>query len=473
MEKRFSRRGFLKLAGSITMATAVAACAATPAPTPPPAGATEVATTPAEEKATVAPPTPAVTAITLRYRTWHTREANPGDGEWYDWLIANYPADHPGVTIEVEFVPFGSEYIQKVLADVAAGTPPDLLHSSIIWARDFYDRGVLLDLNDYLDQVPELAPDMFLGEATNEYRSKGGKYYGVPWEGPDSSVVALNSSLFEEAGFDPKGADIKTWDDFVRVAKALTKEEGGEVVQAGFLVGSMRYIEGFATWMYTNGGALHDREITKPTFNNERGEQVVQFQLDLLNTHKVSFPISPERQDSQLFMQGKTAMVHWGTWCHKMIAANAPAGFKYWLIPFPQGPMGERPAVTTWSNMFVLPKKTKNPDAAFELMRFCTTPPGLLKRFELSARTTPHKSIFESETWQKMVAQFPALAQTPVVAELGGVYPFFPCFTEANDAIGTELEQVMVGQKGVKEALAEAERKVIEVLERRKSAIGA
>jgi len=459
MRKVFSRRGFLRLGGFMAGTAALAACAPAPAP----------ATAPAEAAETAAPTAAPPEAITLRYRSWHTREANPGDGEWYDWLTENYPKEHEGVTVEIEFVPFGAEYIQKVLADVAAGTPPDLLHSSIIWARDFYDRGVLLDLNDYLDNVPELAPDQFLGEATNIYRSKGGKYYGVPWEGPDSSVIALNSDLFEEAGLDPQGEEIKTWDDFIDAAKTLTKTAGDEMEQAGFLVGSMRYIEGFATWMYTNGGALHDPEITKPTFNNERGEQVVQLQLDLLNKHKVSFPISPERQDSQLFMQGKAAMVHWGTWCHKNIAGNAPEGFRYWLIPFPQGPMGERPAVTTWSNMFVLPKKTKNPDAAFELMRFCTAPPGVITRFEFSARTTPIKAIFESEAWQKQLETFPALAQTPIVAELGGVYPYFPVFTEANDAIGTELEQVMVGEKDVSEALAEAERKVIEVLERRQT----
>ena len=31
-----------------------------------------------------------------------------------------------------------------------------------------------------LADVPELAPDQFYGDATNRYRSKDGKYYGVP-----------------------------------------------------------------------------------------------------------------------------------------------------------------------------------------------------------------------------------------------------------------------------------------------------
>jgi len=438
VEKRvLSRRGFLRLGVAITAASALAACAATPAA---PAAPAE------EEQATAVPPTASTPAVTLRFRSWVSGQTSPLDQAWYDWLAEHFPEDHNGSTIEFEFVPFGA-----------------------IWARDFYDRGVLLELNDYLDTVPELAPDMFYGESTNIYRSKGGKYYGIPYWGPDSQVIALNSTLFEEAGLDPQGADIETWEDFVDACKALTKRNGDDIEQAGFLVGNMRYIESFSTWMYSNGGALHDLEITKPTFNNDRGVQVMQLQLDLLNKHKVSFPISPERQDTQLFLQGKAAMVAWGTWSPTYIAGNAPEGFEYWLIVFPKGPQGDGPGATTWSNMMVVPKKSKHPDMAFELARYSATAPNVITRFELSNRTTPLKALYESDAWTAKLESVPQLGIVTEAAEIGGVYPFFPFFTEANDAIGTELEQVMLGEKGIEEALAEAEAKVTEVIERRQT----
>nr|HMN29501.1 hypothetical protein [Caldilineaceae bacterium] len=55
-------------------------------------------------------------------------------------------------------------------------------------------------------------------------------------------------------------------------------------------------------------------------------------------------------------------------------------------------------------------------------------------------------------------------------AEAGGVYPFFPFFTEANDAVGIELQQVMTAGKDPQEALAAAEQKVNEIIARRTSA---
>lgn len=442
-----NRRQFLKMAGMTMGAVALASCTA-PVPGGAPAAAGGAA--PAE-------------GVTLRYRTWHAPAQSAGDAAWYDWLTKNYTS----AKIEYEVVPFGAEYIQKVLADSAAGTPPDLLHSSIIWAREFYDRRVLLDLDDYIAKVPELAPDQFYGDATNAYRSKDGKYYGVPWEGPDSEILAVNSTLLEKAGRDPQGADIKTWDDLIDAAKAMTVRNGDEITTAGYLVPDLRYIQSFNSLLVANGGEMSDEGFTKATFNNEQGLAVLQLEIDMLNEHKVSFPISPDRQDDQLFMQGNAAIVHSGTWATAQYQDQKAPEFKYWFILVPQGPAGKGRASTTWSNMFVLPKGTPNPDAAFDLMKYCTTPPVVVTRFELSTRTTPHHAIFESDKWKEVLKAVPQKEITIPAAEAGGVYPFFPFFTEANDAVGIELQQVLTSGRDPQEALTAAESKVNEVIARR------
>ncbi len=70
----------------------------------------------------------------------------------------------------------------------------------------------------------------------------------------------------------------------------------------------------------------------------------------------------------------------------------------------------------------------------------------------------------------KCLQRAPQREVTIPAAEAGGVYPFFPFFTEANDAIGIELQQVMTAGKDPQEALDEAERKVNEVIARRTTA---
>jgi multiple sugar transport system substrate-binding protein len=469
-ERHQTRRQFLKTAAIATGSITLAACAVPAAPPAAPAQEAPAAEeAPAEQPATVAPAEPAAAPVTLRYRTWHSPEGSAGDKAWYDWLSENYPVDSGGTQIEYEFLGWGTEYLQKALADSAAGSPVDLLHSSIIWARELWDRGVLLDLNPYLANVPELAPDMFFGESTTRYRSKDGTFYGVPWEGPDSGIIAINSKLAQEAGLDPKGADIKTWDDFVNAAQAMTKTEGDEVTQAGFLASDFSYIEMFASWLYANGGTLSNDDFTEPTFNTEAGQAVLQKEYDLLNTQKVSFPVSADRLDSQLFMQGKAGMIYAGTWSTAEFMGSAPEGFEFWYILFPQGPSGSGPGATTWSNMFLLPKQGKNLDQAFDLMKYCTTPPVVITRFELSTRTTPIKALFESPEWQNVQETVPQRAITTQAAAVGNIYPYFPFFEEANNAIGPELQKAILGQQGIPESLELAETKVKEVIARRAS----
>ena len=73
------------------------------------------------------------------------------------------------------------------------------------------------------------------------------------------------------------------------------------------------------------------------------------------------------RQDIQLFMQGKVGITHEGTWSTAQLENQKDEAFKYWFVVHPQGPQGNGKAGTTWSNMFVLPKGTPNPDASWDL----------------------------------------------------------------------------------------------------------
>ena len=46
---------------------------------------------------------------------------------------------------------------QHFRTTIAAGTPVDVSFNSIIWARDHWDLGILMDYTPYLTQYPELA----------------------------------------------------------------------------------------------------------------------------------------------------------------------------------------------------------------------------------------------------------------------------------------------------------------------------
>ncbi|HMN27177.1 MAG TPA: ABC transporter substrate-binding protein, partial [Caldilineaceae bacterium] len=107
METRqaFSRREFLRLAGVMTGATALAACT----PGSAPGGQAEGGAAPAaDEKVTV-----------VYWHGWSGRFA-----EWLDRVSAEFEKANPDINVEFVQIDWGELYT-KLLTSVAAGDPPD------------------------------------------------------------------------------------------------------------------------------------------------------------------------------------------------------------------------------------------------------------------------------------------------------------------------------------------------------------
>lgn len=315
-----------------------------------------------------------------------------------------------------------------------------------------------------MKETPSLALDKFYSVCASYVTAKG-KQFGIPMEGPDSDVILLNSSLFKEAGLDPQGKGLKTWNDFAAAASKLTKRDAsGNPTQAGWLVQDWSSIEGFSGWTYANGGKIQNADQTKALFDTKNAIGALDFQVGLLDKSKVSLPLSLNRNDSQLFMQGKTAMVQWGTWSPATIKDNAPSGFEYWMIPVPPGPLGKSPAVTTWTNMVVIPNKVSHPDVSWAFAKFFSSLTTQIERLKILDEYAPLKAFFTTPEWKAKVKELPVLGVVPKAAELGNPYPLFRDFTHCNDALGPLLQAVMLGKMQPSQALQQGAQKVDSIL---------
>ena len=156
---------------------------------------------------------------TIEYWDWWNPTSGIETKNWFEWLKADFEAQNPAAKIEFQFVPFGNEYVQKFQAAAAAGNPPDIMHSSIVWGRDFFDLGTLDTFNDFIKTDPEMAMNKFLDGALF-YNQKEGKIYGIPMEGPDSRVLFWDKAALLDRfsntfdGNDPEGVAACVTDDF-------------------------------------------------------------------------------------------------------------------------------------------------------------------------------------------------------------------------------------------------------------------
>ena len=78
--------------------------------------------------------------VVLRVWDWWSPVEGEAMRDYFQGVEDAFEQEHPGVDLRYQHIPFGPQYIQKIMASMAARRPPDVLHASIIWANDLYER---------------------------------------------------------------------------------------------------------------------------------------------------------------------------------------------------------------------------------------------------------------------------------------------------------------------------------------------
>ena len=402
------------------------------------------------------------TRLTVRVWDWWSPVEGESTQQYFQEVKTDFEAHNPHIKLRFQHIPFGPQYIQKIMAGIAANRPPDCLHASIIWANDLYERGVLMNLLPFIEKTPEMADAVWLPAALRYGRDKS-YVYGIPIE-HDASCILYNLELFEEAGLGTDADLFEDWESFRQAAIRLTqRDETGKITQAGFIVGGMD-IYSYLPWMYANGGRFYSDDLRKSAFNDIPLREAMHLLQDLQHHDKVSFPITAERQDFQLFLQGKAAMIVAGTWSGNVIRDQAP-NLRFGMMSFPRGPHGKGRGGMTWTNLFCIPKKAANPEEAWKFIVYYCGMKNAIRKLEILHRNSPLAAFYDSEAWRRRVHQQPFLSEVPKITEVGGLFPVIR-FTEMESIFQPLCQGVILNNLTPEEALQRAQQEVDALLER-------
>ena len=136
--------------------------------------------------------------------------------------IVSFNDSHPCIHVTGQHTP-SNAYGEKLSTMVAAGTPPDVAYLGEGLAFPWAEEGEILDLTPYFAEQPA---DESLLETTYYRFDEGNKMMGT---GLATGIMLLyyNKALFDSAGVDyppTTGDEAWTWDEFVDVAKRLTRD---------------------------------------------------------------------------------------------------------------------------------------------------------------------------------------------------------------------------------------------------------
>ena len=234
---------------------------------------------------------------------------DPAELAAYQKVVDAFEVKHPEIKVEVIQVPDDEEYISRLEADIAAGTPSDIILFDYDELTQFFAKDAFAPLTQYLANSKLIKESDFYPEAIAPFKWKG-QLMCIPLN-ISSLVVYYNKEMFDAAGvrYPSNGW---TWDDFLADAQKLTKDTNGDGQTDQFGVGIAPEFMSLAPFIWQAGGEIVDNPSNPSalTLTTDPAIAAAKFFTELQTVHHVVPNAEQETsEDSQSrFINGRTAM---------------------------------------------------------------------------------------------------------------------------------------------------------------------
>ncbi|WP_238005349.1 ABC transporter substrate-binding protein [Dactylosporangium sp. AC04546] len=332
---------------------------------------------------------------------WHfftDREA-----EAIDAVVADFQAAHPKIKVVVK----SGQDDSKMTQAIGGGQGPDVgLSYSTDIVGQFCASGAWLDLNQYIAR-DKVSMDAF-PQTVKQYTEHKGKRCSMPVLA-DAYGLYYNKKLFAEAGI---AGPPKTLEEFAEDAKKLTKRgPDGSIQTAGFLP-----LFGFyentpshlgpmvgAQWLKGDGSSAIGTDPGWPQLLKWQKELVDWFGYDKLEAFRAS--LGDEYSDANAFQKGQVAMAIDGEYRIAFAKDQAP-DLQFGVAPMPVSTAERYGAGYVTGNVIGISRTARNPEAAWELIRYLTTDTKAIVKLSNSLKNIPSTKDALASPDLKMDAEF-------------------------------------------------------------------
>ncbi len=369
--------------------------------------------------------------------------------------------------IKLEIVPEFDD--QKLLTAAASGQVPDLLWLDRFAFASWAARGVLQPLTELI-QRDSFDTSRFY-EAALQEASYEGQVYGIPG-GMDVKVLYVNLDALAEAGVtDIATLDTGNWEQISDLGSKLVKRSGEQVDRWGF--DTKVQAGGIYLWAGANGGHVMGGD-GEATFNDPKVVEALDWAVktyDAQGGFKSYEAVATTWQGDEQFARGQVALSVYENWMMGIIARVAPE-LNFAVLPVkPRG--GDGLTSFAGGRAWAIPKGAKDPDAAWEYIKFMHTDETWLigANAVKAARKEAGQPYLPSLTGSKTAdqAQIDQVYE-PIDPKFDNAVKLFPQILAASpnreiasSPVGKQLDDIMQ-QDGVLPALR-GEKPAAEVLE--------
>lgn len=276
----------------------------------------------------------------------------------------NEKMEEEGKDIRAEFtvIPYEEQQVKFITALVSQ-TSPDVYGLDLINFPYFNSIGAFVDITD---QVAALSYKDQLNPGMSKLGMYQGKTYAIPLYN-DNSGMLINKALFKEAGIKDMP---KTWDDVLKYAKQLTKEDQYGMTFCGAVSGMTMF-----TWLphlWMNGGDIGNEDRSEISINSQEAVKALEYWTELIQYAPPGAASYGYGDYYNGFTSGKIGMMFGGSW-HVAAIQNDKPLLDFEVIPFPASAEGKETRAFMGGDNIAISSQSKHPQEAWEFVKFATS----------------------------------------------------------------------------------------------------
>ncbi|QAY78532.1 ABC transporter substrate-binding protein [Sphingosinicella sp. BN140058] len=374
-------------------------------------------------------------------------------------LFNRFGAQNRDIGLDVNVVAWPG-YAQ-LAAQMAAGDPPDLvtMHQGVI--SDYQSRGLLEPMDSILREAG-IRPEDFT-DAARRGVTKNGIVYGLPWD-TVGGLYHVNTKLFAAAGLMNGGKPVIPGSaaELLDQARRFKEATGKPYFVQSQVNDPATHVRNLYSFLLAQDANFYPdgHHIRLRTPEAKRVVELFRtLEREGLTTRNQDNPAAIAS-----FINGDGGVFLTGTWMigpfeQEAEAKGRPLSGAYAVVPYPR--LWGHAAAFVDGHAWVMPKRKRSPEqhrALVRLFRF-------MAAHNFDWARTGHIPAF------KAVVESPAFAALPHrgdIAPLARIGAPLPAYVRRQGAIeglvGEEIAAAVAGTKPVDQALADAERRVNELL---------
>ena len=333
-------------------------------------------------------------------------------------VVDAFTAANPGVTVNIEAVPWGTCQ-DKSLTLASAGDPPSIAYMGSRTLRQLANNDLIV-------------PAQISGETRGAYQPgilNTVTVEGTEWGYPrafSTKALFINCSLVEQAGLQCVAP--RTWDGMYNMAKAINDNTDA----AGVGIAGKDFdntMHQFLNYLYSNGGVVIDPVTGENKLNSSNTRETLAFYEKLISVAQEG-PTAWERsQLKDLYNDGKIGMYIDGPWGRGQHNAN----IKEITVPVPAGPQGGNGTLLITDSIAVF-KGSGHEELAHKLAGMLTTGEsqyaldtewGLTPIFDYAKLGFENPYYESDDYWQVFVRGIGIGGPEPLVEEFKGLQSAF------------------------------------------------